>query len=43
MKPHMNHVCSHCAFEIFVSMYQTTVTCPQCDELMQEIKFIGEK
>jgi uncharacterized Zn finger protein (UPF0148 family) len=43
MKPHINHVCPYCAFEIFVSMYQTTVTCPQCDELMQEIKFIGEK
>ena len=33
----MNYVCPYCAFEIFASLYQVTVTCPQCDELMQEI------
>ena len=36
----MNYICPYCAFEIFDSIYQITVTCPQCDEMMQEIKFI---
>jgi|ETNmetMinimDraft_14_1059893.scaffolds.fasta_scaffold08416_2 DNA-directed RNA polymerase subunit RPC12/RpoP len=37
MKSHLNYVCSYCAFEIFASMNQIMVTCPQCDESMQEI------